>query len=72
MLVNKVPACLFAQDKISARHFKVDNHISTIADRFSHCCYKFARLREMLKYMATYNKICRFINDGFCTNVRCV
>src|ERR1700730_5527455 len=62
MLVNKFPANLFAQDEISAGNFKVDDQIATIADSFSHCCYKLAWLRKMLKYMATDNQICRFIN----------
>src|SRR5712691_6920442 len=61
MLVDQFPARLFAQDKISIGYFKVDEHIFTIADSFAHCCYKFAWLRKMFKYMATYNQICRFI-----------
>jgi hypothetical protein len=58
MLVNELPAYLITQDKTPLGYFKVDAHISAMADSFVHCSYKLAWLRKMFKYTAT--KMIRF------------
>src|SRR5262249_28526734 len=44
----------------SIGNFKVDDRIPTIANSFTYCRDKLARLRKMLEYMATDDQIGRF------------
>src|SRR5215472_12758691 len=69
MLVNELPTNLFAQYKITVRHFEVDEHIPTIPDSFTYCRYKFAWLREMFKYVTTDNEICWLLGVFGCVVV---
>src|SRR5215475_255127 len=69
MLVNEFPASLFAQYEATVGHLKVDEHILTISDSFTHCRYKFTWLRKMFKYVTTDNEICCLLGVFGCVVV---